>query len=242
VNAQDNMHTSPDILSETKYRFRDQNKSLTVNLDNGNFSYTKEATISGKINLDDTQAVPDFNQTLVVLGVLKDNYKNGRNKVTLLKTSGANFVSTQQKEEAQAAQISLWPASIDKKPIYTPDFNSSLVNAVVLGAANNLENYLSLDFTDYPIDTSTFATYPLKETEVALNDLKTGKGVVIIEPDKPQVSITSVSLGYFLSENYSPYLQPIFVFEGPNFVAYVSAINGQYQSAAANLRFVRFNQ
>lgn len=205
------INNPPDILSETKYQFKDKDKNLSIDLDNGNFIYTNEATISAKANLDDeNKLTSDFKQILSDLGALKDDLKNGTTKVIPLK--------------AASAQISLWPAAIDKKPIFTPDLNRSLVNATVVGGADNLNNYLSLNFTYYPIDTTTFATYPVKTAEVAFNDLKSGKGVVIVAPDKPQVSITSVYLGYYLPEKYSPYLQPIYIFEGPNFVAYVTAI------------------
>lgn len=221
---------SPNILSEAQYKFTDGNKNLLVNLDNGNFTYTKEASVSGTIAFDENRLVSNFTQTLSFLGALKDDLQNGRSKVIYLRTAGTDLVSTSNLSEASAVQISLWPAPIDKKPILTSDYNRSLVTTVVTGESNNLDNYLSLNFTYYPIDTSTFATYPLKATNAALEDLKTGKGVVVVEPDKPQVSITSVSLGYYFQENYSPYLQPIYVFEGPNFVAYVSAITKQYQS------------
>ncbi|MBI2085729.1 hypothetical protein HYT74_00140 [Candidatus Daviesbacteria bacterium] len=217
----------PEVLSETKYKFRDKEKTLQVNLDNGNFSYTNEATISAQPSLDsdnkdsDNKLVSDFENILSNLGVLKDDLKNGRTKVTHLKTNGTETVL-----------VSLWPAPIDKKSIFSTDSSKSLVSATVVGGANILENYLSLNFTYYPIETSTFATYPTKTAETAFDDLKQGKGVVVVEPDKPKVSITSVYLGYYLAENYNPYLQPIFVFEGPNFVAYVDAISDQFKSGA----------
>lgn len=225
--------TPPNILSETKYQFRDKGKTLSADLDSGNFSYTKEATLSANITPDDdNKFISDFQQVLANLGVLKDDLKNGKSKVTLLKTEGVKLVPTTTKSEAKAVRISLWPAPIDKKQIFTADLNKSLVNAVVSGPANNLDNYLSLNFTYYSIDTSTFATYPLKTAEAAFDDLKSGKGVIITPPANPQVSITSVSLGYFLPEKYSPYLQPIYIFEGPSFVAYVAAINEQFQTQA----------
>lgn len=216
----------PDILSETKYKFEDKDKLLVVNLDNGNFSYSQQASASAALNRsNDEKLISDFKQTLANLGVLKDDLRTGKAKVVLLKVAGEKLTPTQLRQEAAFFQISLWPAPIDKKPILTADFNKSLVTATVLNDASTLTDYLSLDFTYYPIDTSTFATYSLKPTEAAFDDLKSGKGVVMVEPEKPQVSITSVSLGYYLPEDYSPYLQPIYVFEGPSFVAYVSAVS-----------------
>lgn len=221
----------PQILSETKYKFEDKGKILNVDLDTGNFSYVNTATISAKQTLDDdSRLVEGFKNILTNLGVLKSDLKTGVSKIALARLEGDNLITTQLRSEATAAQISLWPAPVDKKPIVTPRFNKSLVNAIVANDSNQIESYLSLNFIYYQIDTTTFATYPTKQSEQAIEDLKSGKGVIIVQPIKPQVSITSVYLGYYLGENYSPYLQPVFVFEGPNFVAYVPAITEAFQS------------
>jgi|GEM_PF-1530318 hypothetical protein len=223
--------SAPEIISETRYRYKEQNKTLLVDLDNGNFAYNKDSTPSANVNLDDDdKLISDFKQTLSALGILKEDLQDGRVRITYLKINGSQLSLTQVKSEAVAYQISLWPAAIDKRPIFTPDFNNALITAVISGEARDIDNYLALRFTHYPIDLSTYATYPTKTAEEAFDDLKTGRGTVIIAPDKPQVSVTSVSLGYYLSGSYSPYLQPIYVFEGPNFVSYVSAVSEQFQN------------
>lgn len=223
------MQSPPQILSEIQYRFEENEKSLLIDLDTGNFYYTKEATISAVENLDDdNKLLADFERFLQSLGYLNEDLKAGRTKITLLKKAGEKLISTTLRSEAIAAQVSIWPKAIEGKSIFTPNFDEALVNATVLSSAGNLENYLSINFTYYVLDTTTFATYPTKSSEQAFEDLKNGKGVVVLKPDKPQISITSVYLGYYLSQNYSPYLQPIFVFEGPQFVAYVPAISSEY--------------
>lgn len=223
--------TPPQILSETNYRFTDGTKTLDVDLDSGNFVYRNEATISAKESLDDdNKLVSDFEIILKNLGILKPDLEKARTKVMLLKREGDTLIPTTLRTESIAAQISLWQNPLENMAIFTPDFNKSPVNAEVFKSSDELENYLSLTFIYFPVDTSTFATYPIKTVEMAFDDLKSGKGVVVIEPLRPNVSITSVYLGYFLSENYTPYLLPIFVFEGPNFAAYVSAVTEQFQS------------
>ncbi len=225
------LNPNPQIISEVNYRFKDKAKTLNVDLDNGNFKFTNEATPSGGQSLDDdNKLTTDFKNILNSLGVLKEELTRGRAKVNLFRLQGNQLIPTTVRTEAGVAQVSLWQGSPDKKLIFTPEFNKALVNATVVRGADNIDNYLSLNFTYYPIDTTTFATYPLKSTEVALDNLKAGKGIVVIEPAKPQVSITSLSLGYYLSENYNPYLLPVFVFEGPDFVAYVPAITEQFQN------------
>lgn len=223
----------PEILSETNYRFKEDDKTLTVDLDTGNFTYKKTATISGKESLDDdNKLVSDFKRNLELLGVFKEDLSQGRTQVLLLKRENGALIPTEVRTEAVAAQVSLWPSAIDKKVIFTAQFESSEIYAIVYRSADNLQNYLELNFTYFPIDTSIFATYPIKSAEIAFEDLKGGKGIVVIEPQKPQVSITSMYLAYFLGEFYNPYLQPIFVFEGPHFVAYVSAISEEFQNPA----------
>lgn len=208
--------TQPQILSETTYRFKDNDKLLTIDLDSGNFTFKKESTISAKEDLDnDQKLVSDFKAILETLGVFKEELKKGPTKVMPL-------------TETNAVQISLWPPAIDNKPMVTSQFDNSLIYARVYKSAADLNNYSLLNFTYFPIEPSTFATYPIKGGEAAFEDLRNGKGVVIIEPTKANVSVTSVYLGYFLSENYHPYLQPVFVFEGPNFVAYVPAISQDF--------------
>lgn len=224
-----NIQNPPEILSDTNYLFREDNKSLNVDLDSGNFIFKKEATFSGQESLDDdNKLVSDFEGVLQNLGVFKEDLKTGRTKVVLLKNDSGKLIPTDLRTEAVAVQISLWPTAIDKKPIFTSEYDRSEIFAVVLKSANNLDNYLTLNFTYYPIDTSTFATYPLKSAEVAFEDLKNGKGVISIEPAKSNVSITSMYLAYFLAQEYSPYLQPIFVFEGPHFAAYVAAVSPEF--------------
>lgn len=224
-----NINSLPQILSETKYSFSDKDKNLTVDLDTGNFLYNKEATISGKETLDDDdKLVSGFKQTLNNLGIITEDLQKGRTKIILLRSEGNNLVTTNLRTEAQAAQVSIWPQSIDQKSIFTPDFNTALVNAIVVRSATDLDNYHSTQFINFPIDITTFATYPTKTAELAYANLKSGKGVVVLEPTKPQVSITSVYLGYYLSDKYNPYLQPIYVFEGQNFVAYVPAIADEF--------------
>lgn len=218
-----NIINPPEVINETTYRFitdtQEYKKSLTIDLDTGNFSYTKEASPSAAEPLDNENSlINDFKNTLSRLGLLNNDLGSGRNKVILSEVA----------PQIVAAQISLWPSDLDKKPIFTSSVNRSQVSATVLKSASDIENYLSFDFKYFQIDTSTYATYPTKSTETAFNDLRRGKGIVIIEPERPQVSITSVTLGYFLPDDYNPYIQPIYIFEGPSFMAYVPAISSEF--------------
>lgn len=214
-----NILTEPQILSETEYRYEDLGKILTVNLDSGNFTYINNNVQTETRSLDsDEKLIADFKGILQRMGVFKGKL-GGKSRVTVLQNQGDNATPS--------AMISLWQDPVDKREIYTPKFNQALVVAEIYGSTQELGNYLSLNYTFWQIDETTFATYLTKSPQQAFEDLKNGLGVVIIEPEKPHISITSVSLGYFLSDQYTSYLLPIYVFEGPHFVSYVWAINEQ---------------
>ncbi len=220
-----NLNVDPQIITETNYIFNDKAKSLNIDLDSANFIYQNTATISATATLeDDSKLVSDFKNILTSMGIFKADLATGPNKIIYLRNDNGNFVPTDVRTEASGAQISLWPGAIDSKPIVTDLFNTALVNATVFKSASDIENYLNLNYTYYQIDTSTFATYPLQTPDQALADLKAGNGVIMLNPQKPKISVTSVYLAYYLPSLYHPYLIPIYVFEGPGFAAYTAAI------------------
>lgn len=206
----------PQVLSETTHQFKDNTKTLTYQLDSGNFIFKKEATAASFTPLgDEKELTSDFRRLLSSLGLLNDDLRNSPSKAKLLK-------------EASAAAVFIWPKDIDKFPIVSQNFTDSPVEATSSGNFQIPDNLLVFKYTFWPVDQKTYATYPLKTAAQALEDLRGAKGIVLVEPKSPKVSITSVYLAYLESENYTPYLLPVFVFEGPNFVAYVNALPDQY--------------
>ncbi len=95
------------------------------------------------------------------------------------------------------------------------------------------QKYLTLEYIYWPADKNTSSTYPLKTVSQAFDELKTGQGVLLFTPAKSQVSIATIYLAYFVSASYPQYLQPVYVFEGENFAAYVSAISSEFIAKSA---------
>lgn len=209
----------PDLISATKYRFTNNEKGeLLIDLNSGNFNYQMEvATASASPDLpDQTQIASNFKKYLTNLGLLKDQLVNGRIKVSDDRTF-----------------ISLWQENIDDIQIVTPSFKEGLIRATVGKSFDETQKFPSLDYTYWQIDKNNSSTYPLKNAKTALDELKSGLGNIVVEPKKGQISITDIYLAYYLPEKYTRYLQPIFVFQGDNFVAYVSAIaNEQIENEA----------
>lgn len=208
-----NLKVPVEVLSETKYQFKDKTRSLLIDLDSGNFTYQEEATAAAQevLDLNDSRLTDNFKNFLSSKITLPDEIKDGTAKL-------------QRAPDQKTARIFLWPQNVDERPIVTPSFASSLTYSQITGSGDTLANYLLVSYVFWPVDQTTFSTYPIKSSEVAFSELRSGQAVVTVEPPKPQVSITAVYLAYFQKEGYQPFLQPVVVFEGVNFISFVDAI------------------
>lgn len=209
----------PQILASTEYKFTDNNGSnLLINIATGNFHFQRTLIP----NQDDPprgsfpdkeKLISDFKDFLSSKNILYQELSSGTGNVTY---SGSG--------EGEIAQISLWPSDIDKTKIITPQFTQGLIRASITKHSWEINKYININFTFWPVDKTTSSTYPLKTPNQAFEELKAGSGFVAVEPPQPQVSISSVYLAYYQSESYSPYLQPVYVFDGPQFITLVPAV------------------
>ena len=221
-----NITTPPQVLSETAYRFYQEGKTLTLELDTKNFKFANTGvTASNQILPNDKNLSDGFRGLLSNLGVLQKDLQEGPAKITLLKEDAGKLVPTNARSEARFANVSLWPKAIVGNLIYSPKYDVSLISALVTGSSNGIENYYSIEYTYWSIDTTILATYAAKPLDQAFEELKSGQAAVILEPGTANVSITNIIPGYFLPEKYTSFLQPIYIFEGPQFIAYVGAMD-----------------
>ena len=74
-----------------------------------------------------------------------------------------------------------------------------------------------------------FSTYPLKPVTKAFEDLKGGKGALNKEIEGTVFPIRDVEIVYLETENYQPYLQPVYLFKSDNnLAAYVPAVDDSW--------------
>ena len=116
----------------------------------------------------------------------------------------------------------------EKLPILYPHPPYSTMNFLVASGVNQLQ-VVSSNFTHQTVnmDGDKPATYPIKTSEEAFNELTSGKAYIAANPgNQSQIFITNVYLAYYLGDTQQNYLMPIVVFEGSKgFYAYVSAID-----------------
>lgn len=219
---------TPQAISATQYKFIDDKNGgeLIVDLDTGNFKFKRNiATDSAQSFERLDQFIDDANQGkslksfLSSKGLLKDQLDQG--KTTALYNNPV-------KKDSTLVTVNLWQENIEDYPIVTPKFKEGLIKAVGSKNANNDKKYISLDYIFWPIDLENYGTYPIKTATEAFEELKNGDGFVAVEPRTSSVSLTKVYLAYYLAEEFSNYLQPIYVFEGPEFSGFVPAVKSEY--------------
>lgn len=217
----------PQAILPTKYSFSDNKEGILIaDLIFGNFSF-KRMPLLASLNNDPDVPADDTSNNFPEKETLVASFKNfliQNNLLTEELQNGRSLVSYDQQNEqnSETAIISLWPKDINNLPVVTADFQQGLVKASI--NKGDPYYYLSLDYYFWPVDLITSSTYEIKTPEEALENLKSGLGFVSLEPASPRVSLTSLYLAYYQSEEYSPYLQPVFVFEGPEFIALVPAV------------------
>lgn len=229
------INSPAQILSETRYRFAtDSGKTLVAELDTGNFKFSTQATASAVTEQirEEERLIEGFREVLVSLGVMQEPLLSGPSKILYFKFADGSLINATN-QDAEVVQISLWPADIDKKPIVSSFKDKSLLVGIFDKNSSKINNLILLDYTFWPVDLKTSSTYPIITSEEAFKQLQEGKATVIEEPTAPQVSITEVKLGYFQSDKYAPYLQPIYIFIGPKFIAYLPAVTAEHIGQAA---------
>lgn len=214
----------PEIISPSEHRFTDgKGGRISINLTTGNFHFerpisTQSAAVKSDVLSNKDNLIKNFKGYLSSKGLLVSELDNGRNNVILPTNTSAT---------TPTATVSLWPADFDKLRIVTSSFSEGLVKATIAPFENELQKYVKVDYTFWSVDQTTFSTYPLKTAQQAFDELKSGQGYITKQPPDPKVSLTSVYLAYYQTQEYSPYLQPVFVFEGQGFMALVQAVATQ---------------
>lgn len=167
--------------------------------------------------------ISNFKKFLNDHGVLPGSLSDGDAKAT--------YNKLKQSESTQGT-VSLWESSITDGegetaktyPIVTPEFNQGLTKGTVTKYQTQDNKYINLDYIYWPVDTNQFSTYPIISAKQAFEKLQNGEGVTVLPYSQSSIAIEKVYLAYLLPREYIPYLHPVYVFQGPNYVAYVSAI------------------
>lgn len=227
----------PTPIAENKniYRFNDPReplRRLRYDIVSKNFilRYAFEQDVSAFLNknlpLAET-AIEDATQLFKSYDILPEDFAKGIRTVTYLRLSENALVTTTSLSQADAVRVNFFRKPIGETPIVTPNPDEASISIIFSGAPEIQKRIIQLAYTYWPIDYQITATYPLKSSVEAWEELQTGGGHIARYPSNGvhTAVIRTIYLAYYDSFEPQTYLQPIFVFEGDNgFVGYVPAI------------------
>jgi len=99
------------------------------------------------------------------------------------------------------------------------------------GARAGGDQVVAAEYHHFALDENKNGIYPIKTSEEAWEELKSGKGYIadLGDNSKGTITIRKVYLAYYDPGQYTEYFQPVVVFEGDNnFVAYIPAVINEY--------------
>lgn len=209
----------PNVVNTTQYHFTDpRGGEIVIDLESANFSFNRPVDKSASYDQllpDSDQIVSNFIGFLSDKGLMKDDLRGGRSTVLFNHTSY---------RDSDTAIVSIWPKDLNGFKVVTPQFKESNIRAAVTRSTDDSSRYIQMQYTYWAPDQTTFGTYGIKPITQAFQELQNGKGTVVEAPSGQNALITDAYLAYYEPETYSPYIEPIYVFSGKSFAAYVPAI------------------
>lgn len=229
-------------LSSTLYRFtdpKDKLRTLEIDTTNRNFKLKYDyknnpAVFTGGTVADKDAAIKEVKDYITFNSLFDGSVLKGKITAKLLtynpQTQTAGAASSLS--DTNLLKINFFKNDLDGKKILPPGYTESYNFALYTPSSMVDKRILEIFYTFWPIDSDDFATYPLRSSEAAWQDLADGYAFVIKlgnNNSSDQIIIRNIYLAYYDSEEPQNYLQPVYVFEGDNdFVAYLPAISSDW--------------
>lgn len=222
---------SPAELSPGVYKFvdaNDSNRELTVDSISGNFTletdYINNQEIIASHPKDEKAAVEVASNFFDDYGISLADYPDDKIVTKKMRLDGTKLSAVNSLAGANLVQVDFLRQDLDNVPVYWYKDNDAGISALVWG-----REVVYAKANPAPILKQKFASYPLRGTAVAFEDLKGGAGSFNKIVDSKQITILKVSLGYVEDENVDDFLQPVYVFEGlDGLKAYVAAVDEKW--------------
>lgn len=174
------------------------------------------------------EAKAEAKNLLQTYNLYPEDITGGEIKVTYYKVSESALIPVTSQSQADAVRVDFYRPNIASTPVISGTA-SGPISIVFSGSGNNKKRVLNFTYSYWPIDYQTVATYALKTSAQAWQELQGGGGYVLKYPSTPLITVRSVYLAYYDSVSPQTYLQPVFVFSGDDgFMAYVPAISQEY--------------
>jgi hypothetical protein len=231
-------------IQSEQYEWTDDTNTLprilTMNINNYNFTlqspYIDHEPILNSTYIANQEGAKEVVvQLLTNMGLYYKDIDPEKSTTELLSIKNGTLVPAKTLSATQVVRVNLFQKDIEEIPIYYPRYPHSTMDFLVASRSLDFTDIVDGHFTHQQIklpdadnpDPEDTATYPAKTVDEAYQELQDGKAFISnYFGSKKDISITDVSLGYFLSELKQEYIMPIYVFHASDgeFYGFVSAI------------------
>lgn len=233
--AQLDFNDPPEELSPSDFRFTDTKlpaRTLEYNSVTGNFHLYFDLLNDPSAASPSPLLTKEVGLNAARLFMEKNNQSYGnfdpaKTQIQFLSFDGQSLRETNDPNTVSAVRANFFLRDINKTPIVTSGYITSPTFVIVSAALEETKKYLEARVSYFQINDKSAATYPLKTSDQAWSELTSSQGYIAHFPKQldKDVLIRHVYLAYFDADDYQPYLQPVFVFEGDDdFVGYVPGI------------------
>lgn len=178
------------------------------------------------------EAISTAKSFLQQAGKLSTDLEEGEKKVSFWKISFDGLKSVDALSEADIIRVDFFRKNLDDNvQVVSTEIGRASVSVLVSGSSVTAKKVVEVNYRHVDVDTSaaSSSTYPIKTSEEAFNELKSGNYWPANDVTAKEVTIRKIYLAYFEPVNLTQFLQPVYVFEGDGgFVAYVRAIIDKY--------------
>ncbi|MGA2967605.1 MAG: hypothetical protein ABSD69_00315 [Candidatus Levyibacteriota bacterium] len=226
--------SAPVQISSVNYQWSNTDpaglaQSINMNIVTDNFVLTSDflsnsSMLTGTLpNQDDSIKAADayLNQ----INTFPADIDTSKTKTSLFAIQNGSLVPATSFATAGTVRVDFFQKDVDNLPIVYEQTNFSNIN-VLVGPEGEI--FQAQYF--YQTPTSESATYPIRTSAQAYQDLQNGAAYITSYDDSSStVSITDASLAYYISSQTQRYLMPVIVFQGSdNFTAYVPAVTDEW--------------
>jgi hypothetical protein len=236
-----NLQFDPTPIQESKnvYRFNDLReplRRLRYDIVSKNFiiryAFEQDASAFLNKNLPLSEAAKlEAITMLQSYDIYPEDFEDGPIEVSFLRLVGNKLVTTTSLSQGDAVRINFFRKPIGNTKVVSPNPDEGSISMIFSGSTELQKRVIQMAYTYWPVDYLTTATYPLKLSTTAWEELQSGNGYIARYPitGSKTAVIRNIYLAYYDSYEPQTYLQPVFVFEGDNgFVGYVPAISPEW--------------
>ncbi|MDP3724071.1 MAG: hypothetical protein Q8R11_00380 [bacterium] len=231
--------TNPERVGLTSYKWKDDAAKAEITIDGltGSFAYKQNVFADPTEiarSVPTAEEVRAFVSTLLSrttrLGdtakpLLTEYLDMEKSSLTFVRSDGSEWSDTILLSQAQGLRVTVPYRAIGGVSVLPVDPKKPLVSVVVVAGRSGMEAAFVL-YTDLAIDEEDASTYPLKTPAQAWRELNGGRAILVRTPTNgvAEVRIENIFLGYVVSGQKQEFLQPLYVFTGEDFQAYLPAI------------------